>query len=166
MSLVPAVTATVHQQDADQPLADLRVLEDWLGDSTARARFNMALLATLAGLALVLAVAGIYGVMSHAVFQRTQEMGIRIALGASAMDIFKTVLKDGAKDLLIGAACGFAATLALTRVMKSMLFETSTTDPRVLAAVLAMLGIAGLIACWIPSRRATRVSPVEALRYE
>lgn len=166
LALAPAVTATIHEIDKDQPIADMRNLREWLGDSTAKAQFSMALLAVLAAIALILAVAGIYGVMSHAVVLRTREMGIRMALGAGSPDVFKLVLSEGSRILLSGAVIGCAAALALARLMKSMVFETSTSDPVLLAIVSCILLLSGLIACWIPSRRAARVSPLEALRYE
>ncbi|HJZ13541.1 MAG TPA: FtsX-like permease family protein, partial [Acidobacteriota bacterium] len=148
------------------PVADIRTLEDWLGDSAARPRFNMVLLMLLAGVALTLAIAGVYGVVSYAVIQRTQEMGIRMALGAAAGDILRLVLKEGSRLILAGLLAGAAATVALTRLMKSMLFETSTTDPLTLVSVAMLLMLAALIACWVPSRCAAKVDPVVALRYE
>ena len=166
LEIAPAVVATIDQLDSNQPLADLRTMEDWLGDSTARAEFNMALLAVLSGIALILAAAGIYGVMSHAVAQRTREMGIRMAMGAGAAEVFRLVLKEGSVLLLIGSAIGCAATFGLTRLMQSMLYETSASNPFAFVIVLVILVLTGLIACWIPSRRAARVNPIEALRYE
>ena len=166
MDVAPLVRDTIQQIDRDQPIADLRTLKDWLGDSTARVRFNMILLSILAGIALVLAAAGLYGVMSHAVVQRTQELGIRMALGASRRDVFTLVLKEGSRILLIGSLIGFCVAIALTRLMQSMLYNTSNTNPVAYAVVFAVLICSGLIACWVPSRRASRVSPIEALRYE
>jgi len=166
LDFAPAAITTVQQLDHEQPLAEIRTLSDWIGDSTARAQFNMILLSILAGVALVLAIAGIYGVMSHAVFQRMQEMGIRMALGASNLDVFKLVFKEGSRILATGAIAGCMATVLLTRLMKSLLFETSTTDPFAMIAVVGALLLAGFLACWFPSRRASGISPIEALRYE
>jgi len=166
LSLVPAATSVIRGMDSEQPVSEIRTMDEWLGDSTAKARFNTTLLSVLAMIALILAVAGIYGVMSHAVAQRTQEMGIRIALGASKNDVFKLVIKDGSRMVLTGIAIGFVATLLFTRVMKSMLFETSPTDPLVFVIVISLLILAGIAACWIPSRRAARISPIEALHFE
>jgi ABC-type antimicrobial peptide transport system permease subunit len=104
--------------------------------------------------------------MSHAVLQRTQEMGIRMALGANSMDVFKLILKEGSRLILAGVVIGCAATFALTRLMKSMLYETSTTDPVAFIAVVVLMMLAALAACWIPSRRASQVDPIVALRYE
>jgi putative ABC transport system permease protein len=166
VDFAPTAKTIVQQIDPDQPIAEIRTLNDWIGDSTARSQFNMILLGILSGVALVLAVAGIYGVMSHAVFQRTQEMGIRMALGASRSDVFKLVFKEGSRILIFGAFAGCLATLAITRLMKSMLFETSTTNPAAMASVVVILFLAGMFACWFPSRRASNVSPIEALHYE
>jgi len=166
LALVPAATSAIRGMDSEQPVSEIRTMDEWLGDSTAKARFNTTLLSVLAMIALILAVAGIYGVMSHAVAQRTQEMGIRIALGASKNDVFKLVIKDGSRMVLTGIAIGFVATLLFTRVMKSMLFETSPTDPLVFVIVISLLILAGIAACWIPSRRAARISPIEALHFE
>ena len=166
LDYAPMAATIVHQIDPDQPLADIREITDLLGDSTARARFHMTLLAILAGVALALAIAGIYGVMSHAVLQRTQELGIRMALGASKADVFKLVFKQGSRILIIGTLAGSAATFALTRLLKSLLFQTSTADPIVMTVVIGTLLVAGFLACWIPSRRATTINPIEALHYE
>ena len=166
LDLAPMARTIVGEIDPDQPLADIRELDDWLGDSTARTQFQMTLLAILAGVALVLAIAGIYGVMSHAVLQRTQEMGIRMALGADKPDVFKLVFKQGFILVSVGTIAGCVSAFALTRFMKSILFETSTTDPKLMIAVTGALLISGLLACWLPSRRAAAISPLEALRYE
>jgi putative ABC transport system permease protein len=166
LDVAPIATTTIRQIDPDQPLADIRSLDDLLGDSTARAQFHMTLLAILSGVALVLAVAGIYGVMSHAVLQRKQEFGIRMAIGADKFDLFKLVFKQGSRIVCIGAIAGSAGALALTRLLKSLLYETSTTDPTIMIVVVLILVIAGLFGCWIPSRRAAATSPLEALRYE
>jgi predicted permease len=166
LDFAPVAATLLRQIDPTQPMADVRELQDLLGDSTARARFNMLLLSILAGVALILAIAGIYGVMSHAVLQRTQEMGIRMALGAGKSDVFKLVFKEGSRILTFGTIIGVVATFLLTRLMKSLLFETSTSDPAILIAVVGALLISGLLACWLPSRRASKVSPMEALHYE
>ena len=166
MDSAPAAVATIHEIDRDQPLAELTTLEERLGDSTARAQFNMVLLVLLAGVALTLAAAGLYGIMSHAVQQRTREMGIRMALGASSGDVFKLVLKEGSRILILGSLIGCAATLVLTRVMQSMLYDTDTSNPLTFVIVMGVLLLTGLIACWVPSKRAARVHPMEALHYE
>ncbi len=166
LTFAPSAAAIVRNFDRDIPLADVRALEEWVGDSTARARFSMILLVTLAALALILALAGIYGVLSHTIIQRTQEMGIRMALGASASDVFSLLLKHGSKLIAAGILIGVAISFALTRLMRSMLYETSASDPSVFASVIGFLVVAALLACSIPSRRASKVDPLVALRYE
>jgi ABC-type antimicrobial peptide transport system permease subunit len=166
LAIAPSAVAAVHAIRADQPVADIRTMKSWLGDSTASAQFTTTLLVILAVVALALAATGIFGVMSHAVVQRTREMGIRMALGARSADVTAMILKEGARILLIGSLIGCAIALALTRFMKSILYETNSMDPLSLLGVTVLLVAAGLIACWIPSRRAARVNPIEALRYE
>ena len=166
MQVAPSAVAAIHAISADQPVADIRTMESWLEDSTANAQFSTTLLAIFAFVALALAATGIFGVMSHAVSQRTREMGIRMALGARSSDVTTLVLKEGARILLIGSVIGCLIAAALTRFMKSMLYETNSIDPLTLSGVTVLLIAAGLIACWVPSRRAARVNPTEALRYE
>jgi putative ABC transport system permease protein len=166
MKSAPAAAGVIHQLDPEQPLADLRSLDEWLGDSTARAEFNMTLLAILSTVALILAVAGVYAVMAHGVLQRTQEIGIRMALGASTSDVFRLILHEGSKLIFAGVLIGSAATFLLTRFMKSMLYETSTSDPASFLVVTIVLTMTALAACWIPSRRAASVNPLLALHYE
>ena len=166
MSFVSTATSIVHSMDSELPLADIRPLSDWVGDSTAKARFSMMLLVALAVVALILALAGIYGVLSHTVLQRMREMGIRMALGASASDVFKLVLKQSSKLIAIGILIGLAISFTLTRLMRSMLYETNTSDPAVFSIVIGFVAIVAILACCIPSRRASKVNPIVALRYE
>jgi len=126
----------------------------------------MILLGTFAGLALLLSSIGIYGVVSYLVVQHTREIGIRIALGAQRRDVLRMVLGDGAKMALIGVAVGIVAALGLTRLMRSVLYGVSATDPTTFAAVVIVLTSVALAACYIPARRAMRVDPMIALRYE
>ncbi len=132
----------------------------------ASRRFSMILLGTFAGLALLLSSIGIYGVVSYLVVQHTREIGIRIALGAQRRDVLRMVLGDGAKMALIGVAVGIVAALGLTRLMRSVLYGVSATDPTTFAAVVIVLTSVALAACYIPARRAMRVDPMIALRYE
>lgn len=166
LSPVSTVASIVHSMDRDLPLADVRLLQDWVGDSTARARFSMMLLVSLAVVALILALAGIYGVLSHTVLQRTQEMGIRMALGANAGDVFKLILRQSSKLIAAGILIGIAFSFALTRLMRSMLYETNSSDPAVFTIVIGFITFAAILACCIPSRRASKVNPIVALRYE
>jgi predicted lysophospholipase L1 biosynthesis ABC-type transport system permease subunit len=137
-----------------------------LSNSVASQRFSMILLGGFALLALILASVGIYGVVSYLVAQRTNEIGIRMALGAQRGDVLKMIVGQGAKMALLGVAFGIAAALALTRLMSGMLFGVTPTDPLTFFAVAALLVAVALLACYIPARRASRVDPVVALRYE
>lgn len=134
--------------------------------SLAQQRFNMLLLGLFAALALILATVGIYGATAYAVSQRTHEIGTRTALGAQRGDVLRLVLRDGAKIALVGIASGIAGALALTRLMASLLFEVKPTDPATFASVATLLALVALAACYIPARRAMRVDPMVALRYE
>ena len=165
-SLASAVRKAVGEIDKDQPVSNIRTMETILADSIARQRFSMLLLAIFASVALVLAAVGIYGVMSYSVAQRTHEIGIRMALGAQTSAVLKLALGYGFKLVLAGIAIGFIAALVLTRVMSTLLFGVTATDPTTFALIsLLLIGVAA-IASYIPARRATRVNPIIALRYE
>jgi ABC-type antimicrobial peptide transport system permease subunit len=141
-------------------------MEKTVADSIAGKRFTMTLLGVFAALALMLASIGIYGVLSYLVGQRTQEIGVRMALGAQPLDVLRMVLRDGARMTLAGIGIGVVAALLLTRLMASMLFGISPTDPITFGGVAAILCLVALLACYVPARRAMKVSPVVALRYE
>jgi ABC-type antimicrobial peptide transport system permease subunit len=132
----------------------------------ATRRFAMILLGSFAALALVLACVGVYGVMAYLVSQRTQEVGIRMALGAKKSDVLQLVFWDGARLAAIGVAIGIASTIGLTRLMRELLFDVSPTDPVVITAVCVLLMVAALAACLLPARRAASIDPVRALRTE
>jgi putative ABC transport system permease protein len=152
--------------DKELPLFDIRTMDQLVSKSVSEPRFNMILLAVFAGLALALASIGIYGVMAYSVAERTREIGIRMAMGAQAQDVLKLVLKQGAAVTLMGIGLGLVAALAVTRVISSFLFGVSATDPITFAGIALLLGVVALVACYIPARRATKIDPMIALRYE
>ncbi|HKS27514.1 MAG TPA: ABC transporter permease [Pyrinomonadaceae bacterium] len=166
LQLAAAVQREIQAIDPNQPVSDVRTMEQWLSESVARARFNTLLLGLFSALALLLAAVGIFGVISYSVTQRTHEIGIRMALGASARDVLKMVVGQGMLMALGGVALGLGASFLLTRVMSSLLFEVSATDPLTFIFISLLLMVVTLLACYIPARRATRVDPMTALRYE
>jgi len=166
MRLAGAVRGAVRAIDPNQPLADVRTMDSYLGDSVARRRFNAALLAGFAAVALLLAAVGLYGVMSYAVVQHTRELGIRMALGASTRAVLHGVLRQALVLAAIGVVVGVAGALTLTRVLSGLLYEVSATDPAVFAAIALLLTAVTLLASYIPARRATQVDPMVALRSE
>jgi putative ABC transport system permease protein len=166
LSVVSAVRKQVNDLDKDMPLYGVRTMDDVLSAEVASQRFNAGALAGFAGLAALLAAVGIYGVMAYAVAQRTREIGVRMALGARPETVMGMVLKQGLGLALIGVVLGVGASLALTRLMGGMLFGVKASDPATFVLVAVGLTAVALGACWIPARRATRVDPVIALRYE
>jgi putative ABC transport system permease protein len=161
---VAALRAEVQALDANLPIYDLMTLDERLGQSVARERFNTLLIAGFAALALVLATIGLYGVISYGVTQRTQEIGIRMALGASSRVILGMVIRQGAKLALAGIIPGLMASSLLARLTTSMLYGVGPTDVLTYLAVTLLFVAAALGACYIPARRATRVDPILALR--
>jgi len=148
------------------PTGPMRPMEQVLSHSLALRNFMRLLLSIFAGLALVLASVGIYGVISYAVSQRTREIGVRMALGARPADVLRLILGEGLRLVLAGVAVGIAAALALTKLLASLLYGVSGTDPIIFASVTGLLVGVSLAACFIPARRAMRVDPMVALRYE
>jgi putative ABC transport system permease protein len=165
-SVAPAARREILAIDKDQPVSDVRTMESWLADSVARTRFGTLLLGGFAGLALLLAAIGIYGVMSHSVAQRQSEIGVRMALGARAWDVLMLVIRQGLALVLVGVALGLIGALLLTRVLSSLLYGVSATDPLTFAAIALLLLAVSWIACYIPARRAARVDPLIAMRYD
>jgi putative ABC transport system permease protein len=165
-SLTSAVRKELAAIDRAQPVYAIEPLENLLHSSVAQRRFIMLLLGSLSAIALILAMVGVYGVISFSVNERTQEIGIRMALGARAVDVLRMVLGQAMRVTLIGIVIGLGAAFALTRLLSSLLFEVSATDLRTFSIVAALLGAVALLACYIPARRATKVDPLVALRYE
>ncbi len=163
-TLASALREQVQALDKDQPVSEIRTLEWHLADSMAQRRFNMLLLGAFAGLALVLAAVGIYGVIAYTVEQRTHEMGIRIALGAKGGDILKLVFASAMVTTLAGIVVGLAAAFGLTRLLQSLLYQVTATDPFVFAVIPILLLAVAVIATYIPARRAMKVDPITALR--
>jgi putative ABC transport system permease protein len=166
LKLVGAVRKEVNALDPDQPIAAIRPMTEWVAMSAAGARYRTTLLGLFALLAMSLAATGIYGVMSYSVAHRTQEIGVRMALGARPFDVLKLVLRQGMILALIGVVVGVAGALALTRVMSSLLFGVTERDPLTFGLVAGLLIVVALIACFLPAHRATRVDPLIALRCE
>ena len=158
-SVVPAIRAAVRSVDPDQPIYDVRTLEDRIGISVAQERFNALLLAMFSGLALLLAAIGLYGVLSYSVAQRTHEIGVRLALGADPRDVVGRVMREGATLIAAGLLIGVGGAAALTGLVEGLLFGVSPLDPRIHLAVAAVLALVAMAACWIPARRAARVDP-------
>jgi putative ABC transport system permease protein len=165
-SLSSTVLAAIQSLDKNQPVYDVFTLRQILGDSMAQRRFSMLLMGMFAAVALALAAVGIYGVMSYSVVQRTHEIGIRIALGAQTSDVLKLVIGQGMTLILIGVAIGLAAALALTRLLETLLFGVSATDPVTFVSISLLLALVSLLACYLPAKRAAKVDPMIALRYE
>jgi putative ABC transport system permease protein len=160
------VRSTVQEVDRELPVFRVTTMEKMVNDSMVQRRFSMILLAVFALVALILASVGLYGVMSYSVTHRTNEIGIRMALGARVTDVLALVVAQGMKLSIAGVGIGLAGAFALSRVMRSLLFNVSATDPLIYAVVALMLAGVSLLACYIPARRATKIDPMEALRYE
>jgi len=165
-ALISAVQREVRALDSELPVYNIKTLEEYVAASVAQPRFNTLLLAIFAGIALVLTAVGLFGVMSYTVRQRTHEIGIRMALGAAETDVLKMVVRQGMTLAGIGIGIGLAGAYFLTRLMTSMLFGIGATDPLTFVAISVVLAIVALGACFVPARRATRVDPMVALRYE
>ena len=165
-SLAATVRRAVWEIDKDQPVSDISTMRVILNESITKQRFSMLLFAIFAGLAMLLAAVGIYGVMSYSVAQRRSEIGIRMALGAQKFDVLKLTIGEGLKLVLIGIGLGLIGAFLLTRLMSSLLFGITATDPLTFAAISVVLVAVALIASYVPARRATKVDPLVALRYE
>ena len=166
LTLVSPAREIVQSLDKDEPISNVSTMDQLISDSVARSRFSTLLLSVFAALAMILACIGIYGVMAYATAQRRNEIGIRMALGAQRGDVLRLILGQGAKLALLGAAIGVGGGLILTRLLKNQLFGTSASDPFAFMIVTVLLVAVALAACYIPARRAMRVDPMVALRYE
>lgn len=166
LQVAGAMRSEVAAIDRDQPISSLMTMDQRISDSIAPRRFNMFLLGLFAALALILAAIGIYGIMAFSVAQRTHEIGVRMALGASATDVLKLVLRNGFTLALVGIVVGLLVAFAATRVLSTLLYDVSATDPSIFVIDALLLAVAALLACYIPARRATKVDPIVALRYE
>jgi putative ABC transport system permease protein len=165
-SLTSAVTAAIHSLDSSQTVVDVMTMDDVVADSLAQRRFTMMLLATFAGLALVLAAVGIYSVLSYAVRRRVREIGIRMALGAQVRDVVRMIVVDGMTPTIVGVGIGFAGALALGRVLSSVIYGVSARDALTFATVSVVLLSVALLATAVPAYRAAHVEPVRTLRDE
>lgn len=163
-SLVAAVRQVIHEIDPGQPVMNVRTMDQVLGEQMAQRRLGMLLLTAFAALALLMASLGIYGVLSYFVAQRTPEIGVRMALGAQPRDVLKLVIGQGMRLTVLGVVIGLVGAFALTRLMKSLLFGVSSTDPVTFALIAVLLTVVALFACYVPARRATKVSPMIVLR--
>jgi putative ABC transport system permease protein len=165
-AMTKSITAVVHTVDPELPLDQVKTMDQLVHESLASDRFSTVLFASFAGLALLLAAIGIYGVMSFAVAQRTHEIGLRIALGAGPREVLRLVIAEGMLLALIGLGVGLAGTYFVGRLMKTVLYQVNAIDPAAISAVTAVLLLSALLACYIPARRATQVDPMVALRDE
>jgi putative ABC transport system permease protein len=165
-SVAGAIRAAAREIDPDRPLTTFRSMEQISGDSIAPRRIAMLLLSVFSGLALALAAVGIYGVMAYAASQRTREIGVRMALGARPGDVLTLVLRQSGRLVLLGIVLGLVAAAALTRLMATLVFDVKTTDPMTYALMPAVLLAVAFLASCLPARRASKVDPMVALRYE
>jgi putative ABC transport system permease protein len=165
-STVAIARHEVARVDRDQPLSDVRTMDERIGRSLSSRRFSMVLLALFAGLALTLAAIGIYGIVAYTVTERTHEIGVRVALGAQRRDVMAMVVGQGMTMTIVGTAIGVAASAALSRLMSSLLFGVSAVDPATFVAIPLLLIAVALAACYVPARRAMRVDPLQTLRSE
>ena len=165
-TIAPAVRSQILAIDKQVPVYEIQTMESRLSNSVSARRFNLLLLGVLAFLALTLAAVGVYGVIAYVVAQRTHEIGIRIALGARGNDVLRMLIGKGLGLIAVGVVLGLSGAWPLTRLMKSLLFGVSATDPLTFAGAAVVLALVGLFACYVPARRAARIDPMTALRSE
>ena len=165
-ALLPSIRQRIHEMDAGLALANVNTMDQWLSNSAAQPRLNTVLLTAFAAVALLIAAIGIYGVLAYSVNQRTREIGLRMALGATPRSVLQLVVGQGMKVVLIGVGIGLAGALALGRAISSLMFGVKVRDPATFSLVAVVLAAVALAACVIPARRAARVDPMVALREE
>ena len=165
-SIAGVVRNAISEVDKDLPVTDLRLMERQVTETVSRRSFALLLTSILGFAALFLSMLGLYSLMSHIVFHRTHEIGVRMALGASVRDVLKLILRQAFGLVMIGIGLGIAVSLATSRLIASLLFGVSTTDPATLIGVTVTLVLVAVVACYMPARRAMKIDPIEALRYE
>jgi len=156
----------VHELDGELALANIRTMDEWIANSAAQPRLNAMLLATFALLALLIAALGIYGILSYSVNQRTRDIGVRMALGAQRSRVLRLIVVEGMKLAMLGIGIGLLASIAIGRVLSSLLYGVSVHEPRIFVAVSLLLTAIAAAACAIPAHRASRIEPIAALRHE
>jgi putative ABC transport system permease protein len=164
--LAPAVRESIASLDPAVPVTAVQTMDDVVAGATARPRFTLVLLATFAGVALVLAAVGIYGVISYAVSRRTHEIGVRMALGATPRNVVRLIVGQGMRVVAVGVAVGLAGALLVTRLMTNVVYGIRVTDPLTYAAVSVLLVVVALVASYVPARRATRIDPLASMRVD
>ena len=165
-SVAASVRQIAAEVDKSAAVSDVKTMETIVNEAVTQPRFNFFLLGLFSGIALLLSAAGIYGVTAYSVTQRTHEFGIRMALGAQVGDVLRMILKQGMLLISIGIAVGLVASFALTRLLRTLLYGVSVTDPGTFVVITLLLMFVALLACYLPARRATKVDPLTALRYE
>jgi len=165
-TVAAALRAAASEVDKSAAVSDVKTMEVVVNEAVMQPRFNLFLLGLFSSIALLLSAAGIYGVTAYSVTQRTHEFGIRMALGAQVGDVLTMILKQGMLLISIGIAVGLLASFALTRLLRTLIYGVSVTDPATFAAITLILALVALLACYVPARRATKVDPLTALRYE
>ncbi|HWF90525.1 MAG TPA: FtsX-like permease family protein, partial [Pyrinomonadaceae bacterium] len=165
-AIAPAIQREIRTLDPNQPLSDVRTMNQVMSEWVARSRFNTLLLGLFAGLATLLSAVGIFGVMNYSVALRTRELGLRLAVGAQPRQVLLLVLKQGLSLTIVGVVLGLAAAFALTRLLSGLLFGVAAVDVATFASISLLLLIVSLLACYLPARRAMRIDPLSALRYE
>jgi putative ABC transport system permease protein len=165
-SVLSAVRQKVHDLDASLPVSSVRTMDEWVSSSAAQSRLNAILLGVFAVCALIIAAIGIYGVLAYSVTQRTQEIGLRMALGAANGQVLRLIVREGMMVGAIGIGVGIVGALAISRVLTSLVFETPVRDPLTFVIAAASLALVALLACVLPARKASRVDPIVALRSE